>query len=77
MRQRERVEPAKMTLFRYTTTMDSREYEIEADYYEVLEQTSVNLRGETSIVVMYVFYKDEQDIYNVPALYMQKIREVS
>jgi hypothetical protein len=77
MRQRERVEPAKMTLFRYTTTMDSTEYEIEADYYEVLEQTSVNLRGETSIVVMYVFYKDEQDIYNIPALYMQRIREVS
>lgn len=65
-----------MSLFRYTTTMDKEVYEIEADYYEVQQQETKNLRGETSIVIMYVFYKDEKDIYKIPALYMERIGEV-
>lgn len=65
-----------MSLFRYTTTMDKEVYEIEADYYEVQQQETKNLQDETSIVIMYVFYKNGKVKYEIPALHMEKIREV-
>lgn len=65
-----------MSLFKYTTTLDSNTYEIEADYYEVQEQISVNLRGEKSIVFMCVFYEDNKIKKQFPRIYIEKIFEV-
>jgi hypothetical protein len=64
-----------MTLFKYTL-IDGVEYLQDADYYEVVQYETVNDRKEVSIVTEYIFWKDGKDVWRVPMLFMESIREI-
>jgi hypothetical protein len=65
-----------MSLFKYVL-IDGQEYLQDADYYEVIQRTTINDRKESSIVTEYVFWKEGKDVWRVPALFMDKIRKIT
>jgi hypothetical protein len=64
-----------MSTFKYWL-IDGKEYLQDADYYELVEYTTINDRQESSIVVEYIFWKDGRDVWRIPALFVDKIREI-
>lgn len=64
-----------MSLFKYKLT-DGTEYTQEADYYEIVQYETVNGRKEVSTVREYVFWKNEKDVWRIPVIFVEKIREI-